>query len=110
MNSSSIRLRTPVVILEYAVHGTVLRTGLEYNNHFISVITVEGRKIVHWRDYMDFIRRHGGVDKKEYLKRGGQAEYMIEILLNYAKTILGDKVFCLLVIVRQCMRNLVSKL
>jgi ketosteroid isomerase-like protein len=42
-----------VVILEYAVHGTVLRTGLEYNNHFISVITVEGRKIVHWRDYMD---------------------------------------------------------
>jgi hypothetical protein len=28
-----------VVILEYAVHGTVLRTGLDHNNHFISVIT-----------------------------------------------------------------------
>jgi uncharacterized protein len=42
-----------VVILEYAVHGTVLRTGLDYNNHFISVITIEDRKIVHWRDYMD---------------------------------------------------------
>jgi len=42
-----------VVILEYAVHGTVLRTGLDYNNHFISVITIEGRKIAHWRDYMD---------------------------------------------------------
>ena len=42
-----------VVILEYAVHGTVLRTGLAYNNHFISVITIEGRKIAHWRDYMD---------------------------------------------------------
>jgi uncharacterized protein len=24
-----------VVVLEYAVHGTVLRTGLDYNNHFI---------------------------------------------------------------------------
>ena len=41
-----------VVILEYA-HGTVLRTGLDYNNHFISVISIEGRKIAHWRDYMD---------------------------------------------------------
>ena len=42
-----------VVILEYAVHGTVLRTGLDYDNHFISVITIEDRKIAHWRDYMD---------------------------------------------------------
>jgi ketosteroid isomerase-like protein len=42
-----------VAILEYAVHGTVLRTGLDYNNHFISVITIENRKIAHWRDYMD---------------------------------------------------------
>ena len=42
-----------VVILEYAVHGTVLRTGLDYNNHFISVIAIEDRKIVHWRDYTD---------------------------------------------------------
>ncbi|ODV42041.1 hypothetical protein AWV79_30515 [Cupriavidus sp. UYMMa02A] len=42
-----------VVILEYAVHGTVLRTGIDYDNHFISVITIEDRKIVHWRDYMD---------------------------------------------------------
>jgi ketosteroid isomerase-like protein len=42
-----------VVILEYAVHGTVLRTGLDYNNHFISVITIKDRKIAHWRDYMD---------------------------------------------------------
>jgi ketosteroid isomerase-like protein len=42
-----------VVILEYAVHGTVLSTRLDYDNHFISVITIEGRKIAHWRDYMD---------------------------------------------------------
>jgi ketosteroid isomerase-like protein len=42
-----------VVILEYQVHGQVLRTGGAYHNHFISVITLEARKIVHWRDYMD---------------------------------------------------------
>jgi uncharacterized protein len=42
-----------VVILEYEVHGKVLSSGAPYDNRFISVITIEGRKIVHWRDYMD---------------------------------------------------------
>ena len=42
-----------VVILEYEVHGTILSNGLPYDNRFISVITIEDRKIVHWRDYMD---------------------------------------------------------
>ncbi len=42
-----------VVILEYEVHGTILSTGGPYDNRFISVITIENRKIVHWRDYMD---------------------------------------------------------
>jgi ketosteroid isomerase-like protein len=42
-----------VVILEYEVHGTILSSGAAYDNRFISVITVEKRKIVHWRDYMD---------------------------------------------------------
>ena len=42
-----------VVIFEYAVHGKVVATGVPYDNRFISVITVEGKKIVHWRDYMD---------------------------------------------------------
>lgn len=42
-----------VVILEYEVHGTILKTGTPYDNRFISVITIENRKIVHWRDYMD---------------------------------------------------------
>src|SRR5580704_4697014 len=41
------------VILEYEVHGKILRTGGPYENRFISVITIENRKIVHWRDYMD---------------------------------------------------------
>jgi ketosteroid isomerase-like protein len=42
-----------VVILEYEVHGKILSTGGAYDNRFISVITIEEGKIVHWRDYMD---------------------------------------------------------
>ena len=42
-----------VVVIEYEVHGTVLATGVDYNNRFCSIITIEGRKIARWRDYMD---------------------------------------------------------
>jgi ketosteroid isomerase-like protein len=42
-----------VVILEYEVHGKIIKTGAFYDNRFISVVTIEDRKIVHWRDYMD---------------------------------------------------------
>jgi len=42
-----------VLILEYDVHGTKVSTGSSYDNRFISVVTIEDRKIVHWRDYMD---------------------------------------------------------
>jgi uncharacterized protein len=42
-----------VVILEYEVHGKVLSSSAPYDNRLISVITIENRKIVHWRDYMD---------------------------------------------------------
>ena len=42
-----------VVILEYEVHGRILSTGGPYDNRLISIVTVENRKIVHWRDYMD---------------------------------------------------------
>jgi uncharacterized protein len=42
-----------VVILEYQVHGKVVATGASYDNRFISVVTIEDRKIVQWRDYMD---------------------------------------------------------
>jgi ketosteroid isomerase-like protein len=41
------------VVLEYEVHGTFLPTGAPYNNRFASIITIESRKVVHWRDYMD---------------------------------------------------------
>jgi ketosteroid isomerase-like protein len=42
-----------VVILEYEVHGKILSSGAAYDNRLISVITIENRKIVRWRDYMD---------------------------------------------------------
>jgi ketosteroid isomerase-like protein len=42
-----------VVILEYEVHGRILSSGARYDNRFISVVTIENRKIIHWRDYMD---------------------------------------------------------
>ncbi len=42
-----------VVILEYEVHGRIVSNGAPNDNRFISVVTIENRKIVHWRDYMD---------------------------------------------------------
>jgi ketosteroid isomerase-like protein len=42
-----------VVILEYEVHGRILSSGARYDNRFISVVTIENRKIIHWKDYMD---------------------------------------------------------
>jgi ketosteroid isomerase-like protein len=42
-----------VVILEYAVHGKIVATSVPYDNRLISVVMIENRKIVHWRDYMD---------------------------------------------------------
>jgi ketosteroid isomerase-like protein len=42
-----------VVILEYEVHGRILSSGAHYDNRFISVVTIENRKIIYWRDYMD---------------------------------------------------------
>ena len=41
------------VILEYEVQGNAVGSGKLYENRFISVVTIEDRKIVGWRDYMD---------------------------------------------------------
>ena len=42
-----------VITLEYQVHGTAVKTGAPYDNRFVSIVTIENRKIVGWRDYMD---------------------------------------------------------
>ena len=41
------------VVIEYEVHGTILASGVHYDNRFASIITIAERKITHWRDYMD---------------------------------------------------------
>ena len=42
-----------VFVIEYEVHGTILATGVKYDNRFCSIIEIENRKIARWRDYMD---------------------------------------------------------
>lgn len=42
-----------IVVIEYQVHGTIIATGVKYNNRFCSIVKIEARKISHWRDYMD---------------------------------------------------------
>ena len=36
------------VVIEYEVHGTILATGVAYNNQFCSIIRIENRKIAQW--------------------------------------------------------------
>jgi ketosteroid isomerase-like protein len=42
-----------IVIVEYDVHGRSVVSGAAYENRFVSILTLEKRKIVRWRDYMD---------------------------------------------------------
>ncbi|GAA4387525.1 nuclear transport factor 2 family protein [Tsukamurella soli] len=42
-----------VVVLEYRVHGESVHTGRPYDNCFVSIVTVDGGKVSHWRDYLD---------------------------------------------------------
>ena len=42
-----------VMVLEYTIHGTVVSSGARYLNRFVSIIAIEHRKIVRWRDYLD---------------------------------------------------------
>jgi uncharacterized protein len=42
-----------VVVLEYDVHGRVVASDATYENRFVSIVTIENRKVVLWRDYMD---------------------------------------------------------
>ncbi len=42
-----------VFVIEYEVHGTMLATGVKYDNRVCSIIEIENRRIAHRRDYMD---------------------------------------------------------
>jgi ketosteroid isomerase-like protein len=52
------------VVIEYEVHGTVLANEAKYNNRFCSIMKIEGRKIVHWRDYMDSLAAFNALNSK----------------------------------------------
>src|SRR6266566_2041247 len=41
------------LMASFSGYGKILSTGMPYDNRLISVVTIEKRKIVHWRDYMD---------------------------------------------------------
>ncbi|GAA0935723.1 nuclear transport factor 2 family protein [Pseudonocardia zijingensis] len=42
-----------VAVLEYGAHGVAVATGATYENRYISVIGIENRQVVWWRDYLD---------------------------------------------------------
>jgi uncharacterized protein len=52
-----------VVTLEYEVHGRILANNAVYDNRFVSIATIENRKIVRWRDYMDSLAAWTAINK-----------------------------------------------
>jgi ketosteroid isomerase-like protein len=52
-----------VVTLEYEVHGKLRATGTPYDNRLVSIATIEDRKIVRWRDYMDSLAAWTALNK-----------------------------------------------
>jgi ketosteroid isomerase-like protein len=54
-----------VVILEYEVHGRILANNAVYDNRFVSIATIEDRKIVRWRDYMDSLAAWTAMNKHD---------------------------------------------
>ena len=70
-----------VVVIEYEVHGTILATGVKYDNRFCSIIKIENRKIAHWRDYMDSLAAWNALTpdalKDQLTKTGGRTTPMM---------------------------------
>jgi ketosteroid isomerase-like protein len=52
------------VVIEYEIHGTVVATDATYTNRFCSIIKIERRKIVRWRDYMDSLAAWNALNSK----------------------------------------------
>ena len=58
-----------VLVIEYEVHGTILSTGVRYDNRFCSIIKIANRRIVHWRDYMDSLAAWNALSAKAVKSR-----------------------------------------
>ena len=50
------------VTLEYASEGHAVATGRPYGNRYVSVVTINDRKITGWRDYLDPLRVFDALD------------------------------------------------
>jgi ketosteroid isomerase-like protein len=57
---------TSTVVLEYSSEGKVVTTGYPYGNRYISVVTIEDRKITGWRDYLDPLRVFAALDGRPF--------------------------------------------
>jgi uncharacterized protein len=60
---SAFHALDPFFAVVYEVHGEVLATGTPYDNRFVSIATLEDRKIVRWRDYMDSLAAWTALNK-----------------------------------------------
>jgi uncharacterized protein len=54
-----------VVVIEYEVPGTVVATGVKYDNRFCSIVKLESRKIADCRDYMDSLAAWNALTAKQ---------------------------------------------
>lgn len=55
-----------VIVIEYEVHGTIVSTGVRYDNRFCSIVSVAARRIVHWRDYMDSLAAWNALSQNRF--------------------------------------------
>jgi hypothetical protein len=101
--------KSRVVILGYEVHGKILSSDEPYDNRLISVVTIDHRKIIHWRDYMDSLaarralnnsqfevlpcnslnetgRAFCGVDRHVYLLEPRPSNPLVAVQLSYGGT------------------------
>jgi len=64
---------TSTVVLEYSSQGRVVATGYPYTNRYISVVTIEDRKVTQWRDYLDPLRVFAALDGRPFEPDAPQA-------------------------------------
>jgi len=57
---------TSTAVLEYSSEGRIVATGEPYSNRYISVVAIEDRKIVEWRDYLDPLRVFAALEGRPF--------------------------------------------
>jgi uncharacterized protein len=65
---------TSSVVLEYSSEGRVVATGHPYGNRYISVVSIEDRKVIEWRDYLDPLRVFAALEGRDGYQDANQPE------------------------------------